>query len=374
MKIAIICDSLGGGGAQRELLALARTFNADVYTEYINTFSKEINSINVYAILSKKRKDYFSFLDSFCRFRNFKNVFIKKKYDLYIFIGNHCINLAKRFKPNIWVCNTPSRRLYLKNDKSMVKDSLRNKIGNYLYHLLFYKYDQYFAKNFDMIIAISNTIKDRIFLAYGTNLSKKVFIIYPLVDIDKFQWIDQGDFYLSTARLTTAKRVRLIVKAFQKMPNKKLIVISTGPEINYIKKLSEGYKNIIIRGALDAKDAISENKLSDLMGKCIATIYIPYNEDFGISPIEGMAAGKPCIGVAEGALREIIIHNKTGYLCPAFLKVDDLVEAAKFMSPSKALTMREDCEEWAKNFSKDIFLEKMNKMIKEVYMRSKYNR
>ena len=371
MKIAIICDSLGGGGAQRVVLALAKAFNADIYTEYINTSSKEINSININAILSKKKGYYFSLSDSFYRFLNFKKIFIKKKYDLHIFSGTFCINLSEKFKPNIWYCHTPNRKLYLISDKSMVKTRLRHIVGSYLYKFIFYKYDQYFAKNFDMIIANSNNIKERIFSAYGANLSKKVSIIYPPVDIEKFQWIKQGDFYLSTARLTTAKRVRLIVKAFQKMPNKKLIVISTGPEISYIKKLSEGYENIIIRGALDAKEAISDNKLLDLIGKCIATIYIPYNEDFGISPIEGMAAGKPCIGVSEGGVRETVIHNKTGYLCPAYPKIDDLIKAVKFMSPLKALSMRKDCEEWAKKFTKEVFLEKMNRMIKEVSMRNK---
>ena len=371
MKIAIICDSLGGGGAQRVVLALAKAFNADVYTEYINTSSKELENININTISTVRRNFPFSFINSFYHFWKFKNILITKKYDLYIFSGGNCIGLAERLKPNIWYCHTPSRQLYLRNDKSMMKYILRNKMGDYLYHFLFYKYDQYFAKNFDMIIANSNNIKERIFSAYGANLSKKVFIIYPPVDIEKFQWIKQGGFYLSTARLTTAKRVRLIVKAFQKMPNKKLIVISTGPEISYIKKLSEGYENIIIRGVLDAKDAISDNKLLDLIGKCIATIYIPYNEDFGISPIEGMAAGKPCIGVSEGGVRETVIHNKTGYLCPAYPKIDDLIKAVKFMSPLKALSMRKDCEEWVKKFTKEVFLEKMNRMIKEISMRNK---
>jgi glycosyltransferase involved in cell wall biosynthesis len=357
MKIAIICDELSGGGAQRVVLALVKAFNADVYTEYINTPIKEINGININTILSKKRKDYFTFLSTFYSFWNFKRYFIKKKYDLYIFSGNTCINLVEKCKPNIWYCHTPNRKLYLINDKSMVKTTLKHIVGSYLYKFIFYKYDQYFAKNFDIIIANSNNVKERIFTVYGTNLRKKVCTIYPPVDIKGFKWVNQENYYLSFARLVPMKRVSLIVRAFRKMPNKRLIVVSTGSERKLIKNLAEDYPNIDIRGTL------SDKELKNLVGSCIATIYIPFEEDFGISPVEGMAAGKPCIGVAEGGVKETVINGKTGYLCPANPNINDLIKAVNFMTSSRALSMRKACEERSRLFSKEIFLAKMEKII-----------
>jgi glycosyltransferase involved in cell wall biosynthesis len=49
--------------------------------------------------------------------------------------------------------------------------------------------------------------------------------LYPPVDLKEFKFISQGDYYLSFARLSDAKRVDKIIEAFKKMPKKKLIVI-----------------------------------------------------------------------------------------------------------------------------------------------------
>ncbi len=63
------------------------------------------------------------------------------------------------------------------------------------------------------------------------------------------------------------------------------------------------------------------------MGGARASIYIPRDEDFGMSPVESMAAGKPVIGVAEGGLLETIVHGETGWLLPAEPSVEQIVEA-----------------------------------------------
>ena len=148
----------------------------------------------------------------------------------------------------------------------------------------------------DIIIYHSETVRKRIerFLGYDS------VVIYPPCETERFQWIEGGDFYLSTARLDPMKRVDLIVKAFKKMPDKRLVVVSGGADMPGIKQIAEESPNIEVLGW------ISETRLCDLMGRCIATIYIPRDEDFGISPVESMAAGKPVIGVQEGGLLETV--------------------------------------------------------------------
>lgn len=356
MKVAIICDSLAGGGAQRVVLALAKAFNADVYTGYVANTYEDLKNINIKSrIIGRDFRP--SLIFSLYLLRAFKNISIKTSYDLYIFSGNLCISAAERFKPNIWYCHTPSRILYVEREKVLREGSLKEKVSSKLYYHYFYRHDQYYAKKFDIIIANSDTTKKRICRAYGRDLVDKVVTVYPPVDVKRFIWRGQENFYLSTARLVPNKRVSLIARAFTKMPNKNLIVASTGPEIRRIKKLTKGCLNIDIRGAL------SDEELQELVGKCIATIYIPFEEDFGISPVEGMAAGKPCIGVAEGGVKETVIPGKTGYLCPANPNVDDLIKAVNFMSSSLALSMRADCEKRAKCFSKEIFLMKIRKIM-----------
>ena len=98
------------------------------------------------------------------------------------------------------------------------------------------------------------------------------------------------------------------------------------------------------------------------MGNCIATLYLPIDEDFGISPVESMSAGKPVIGVNEGGIKETVIPGKTGLLCPVSLGVKDVVCATNSMTKELALSMRIDCEARAKQFSSQVFRKKINKL------------
>ncbi|VAX17481.1 hypothetical protein MNBD_NITROSPINAE03-970, partial [hydrothermal vent metagenome] len=97
--------------------------------------------------------------------------------------------------------------------------------------------------------------------------------------------------------------------------------------------------------------------------KSIASIYIPRDEDFGMSPVESLAAGKPVLGVAEGGVLETIVHGETGILIPANPSPEDLIEAVHQLTPKRALALREACEQRAELFDKKIFLEKMRQLI-----------
>ncbi|USN59137.1 MAG: hypothetical protein H6767_03495 [Candidatus Peribacteria bacterium] len=70
--------------------------------------------------------------------------------------------------------------------------------------------------------------------------------MYPPVDLKAFSYLDQGDYYLSFARLSDAKRVDRIVQAFREMPDKKLVVIygENDPQRQNIFDMAAGYENI----------------------------------------------------------------------------------------------------------------------------------
>ncbi|MDH8061893.1 glycosyltransferase, partial [Klebsiella pneumoniae] len=73
---------------------------------------------------------------------------------------------------------------------------------------------------------------------------KKVYgreadVIYPPVDVERFKLKrEKQDFYLTASRLVPYKRIDLIVEAFSKMPEKKLVVIGDGPEMSKIRKIA----------------------------------------------------------------------------------------------------------------------------------------
>lgn len=100
---------------------------------------------------------------------------------------------------------------------------------------------------------------------------------------------------MSYARLSDIKRVDRIVRAFQKMPERRVIIHhgANDPESENIRALIGTSANI------ELISYRSEGELIDAIRKARAVIYIPKDEDFGMIPIEAMACGVPVIGVRE---------------------------------------------------------------------------
>jgi glycosyltransferase involved in cell wall biosynthesis len=142
-----------------------------------------------------------------------------------------------------------------------------------------------------------------------------------------------------------------------KLRDKKLVVASGGSELPFLQSLAQGFDNIIFTGWLE------ESTLRTLIGKAIATLYLPINEDFGMSPVESMAAGKPVIGVAEGGLLETVRHGETGTLLLVPLSLESLIDAILQMTPRQARQMREACSHRAALFSREIFRDKMLSVV-----------
>ena len=287
--------------------------------------------------------------------QSFLNVRFIKSYKAVVYSGYYAPLAAinNRIPYNILYCHTPPRFLY---DQ---KSHFENQIPCYLKPLLRAFNNNYKKKyedsieKMDLIIANSKNVQSRI----KKYLNKESSVIYPPCDTNSFKWIAQEGYFLSMARLDPLKQVEKIVRAFRKLPSKRLIVISEGREFNRIKKLSKYSDNIEVKGV------VSDNDLYQLVGSCLATIYIPKNEDFGMSPVESMAAGKPVIGVAEGGLLETVIHEKTGFLLKPDFKIDDLVESINYLTPEKAKAMRFTCEKRARDFDISIFYEKMASLL-----------
>jgi len=352
MKIAILVDSLTNkGGVQRVVLSLAKTFNADIYTGRYNpktTFS-ELDKFNIKVIGNEKLPLRLGSL-----FLKFKFKRLKLNYDFYIFLGGEALGAAKKNKPNLWWCCTPRIWLYYttKQDLAILGFLKRSMIRLLLPFLRFE--DKAKVKHIENIVSISENVKQRVKKVYNRDTK----VIYPFVDIAKFRYIKSEDFYLSTARLTPDKRVDIIVEAFKEMPDKKLIVASGGCDLEKIKKLAKGYKNIEVLGW------ISDKKLAELYGKCLVTIAASYFEDFGMIAIESMAAGKPVIAPGDKGFAETVIDKKTGLLIDPTKK--NIIRAVKELTPEKARKMRSLCEKRAKLFTKEKFIKDMKNTINEI--------
>ena len=161
------------------------------------------------------------------------------------------------------------------------------------------------AHGVDHYIANSNFITRRIKKVYGRTATT----IYPPVDTKYFTPAADSNtgstdgFYLTVSRMVPYKYMDIIIKAFAKMPDRRLIVIGEGPEENRLKELAGD--NVEMLGHLSRKE------VRNYMRKTKAFIFAA-EEDFGIVPLEAQACGIPVIAYGRGGSKETIIDLEEG--------------------------------------------------------------
>ncbi len=210
-------------------------------------------------------------------------------------------------------------------------------------------------KNIDLIITNSKNTQKRIkeYLGYESQ------VLYPPVDRKRFVWLWQKWYFLSFARLADAKRVDRVVTAFTQLPEEKLVVIygKNDPQREKIFEIGKWYPNIEFI-TLDNNDMLYE-----YIWNARATIYIPIDEDFGMSPVESMSAGKPVLWVDEWWLKETIIHKKTWYVIDAKADIDHIIAWVKYLNPERCLAMKEDSEMQSDTFWLEAFEKELKNII-----------
>jgi len=182
-------------------------------------------------------------------------------------------------------------------------------------------------------------------------------VIYPPVETHRFAWLSHGDYYISLARLEPLKRIDAVVKAFIKMPHRRLVVASGGSQLAVLQQLAAGAQNITFLGWT------SEAQLCEHVGHARAAIYVPVDEDFGMSPVEAMAAGKPVIGVAQGGLLETVVDGQTGCLIKGELTPEKIIVAVDALEALNPLVLRSACEARAAQFDEAVFTQKVAQQI-----------
>jgi glycosyltransferase involved in cell wall biosynthesis len=189
---------------------------------------------------------------------------------------------------------------------------------------------------------------------------RKAIVINPPVPIEKFYHKSAGDYWLSIQRTVPQKRIDMQVKIFKRLPREKLIIVGEVAPSQFwykrkLQKMTGNMKNIEWRGA------VYDDEMTELYANCKGVILTSIDEDFGLVPVEAMAAGKPCLAVNEGGFSETIIHGKTGLLINKPY-VENFTNAIKNFAPENFIPRL--CKERAEDFSEDIFVQKIRNLIK----------
>lgn len=344
---------------ERLILMMAKALKADLASGFFSKGSFDLRKegfegkmISLTDEVFKKWFRHFKLKHAFL----YKTKFLKE-YDTVIFSGDSisAVRNCKKWAKKIYYCHTPPRYLYDLKESYLQKVPFLLRPVFLIVSYFFKKMYEQDIKNIDLILTNSKNTQKRIqdFLWLDSQ------VLYPPVNLEEFRDFWQKDYYLSFARLSDAKRVDHIVTAFHDLPEKKLKIVygENDPQREKIFALARWYENI---------EFVTFPKniwFSECVWRAIATIYIPIDEDFWMSPVESMAAGKPVLWVNEWWLKETVIDKKTGVLIPEWAPVESIREAVAFLTPERCWEMKEDCEKRAGEFSLGQFEKKLKAFV-----------
>lgn len=384
MKVAIIHDWLvTWGGAEKVLKAFLDLYpEADLFV--IVDFLSEPHR----SLISSHRIET-SFIQNLPAAKRFYRHYLPlmpiaieqfdlKGYDLVI-SSSHAV--AKGIIPDpsqihLCYCYSPMRyawdmyHQYL--DQAGLTRGLKSLVARYQLHRL-RQWDVTTAARVDHFAACSEFIKYRIQRYYHRDAD----VIYPPVSLPDMSNIGcpqglpdvtSGGFYLAASRQVSYKRIDLIIKAFNFLPEKKLWVLGDGPEHDYLKSIAGNNVTFISQ--------CSDETMHYALSQSNAFIFMA-EEDFGILPVEAQALGTPVIAYGVGGCAETVIPDVTGVWVKE-QTVDSLLQAIEsFEARQSGLSpfSPDDCRQNAARFSLDFFNDKIEAWVKRAWVNSdfKYN-
>lgn len=207
-------------------------------------------------------------------------------------------------------------------------------------------WDSRTANGVDEFIANSSYIARRIKKVYGRNS----IVIPPPVEIPQnTNEHPRDDYYVTASRMVPYKRIDLIVKAFNRMPDKRLIVIGAGPMLDSVRAIAQS--NVTVLGYQP------QSVLDEHLSRAKAFVFAA-EEDFGIAPVEAQAHGTPVIAYGKGGILDSVKEGVTGMF---FLKQTEqsICDAIEAFEQRSVQWSREEIIENARQFSPVAFRERI---------------
>jgi len=347
-------------GAEEVLSAMLEVFDAPVYTLFYN--DETIEELNIKNIRP-------SFLNSVPYiekvYKNFLPVYpyAVMSWDMsdYDVVISSSHSVAKGFKKqsnqlHICYCHTPMRYMWdLYGDYLRTLNPIK-KIPFAVSVLTLRKWDIETSKNVDYFIANSKFVASRIKRIYG----REACVIYPPVDIDKFEPEEgKDDYYVFIGRLYNAyKKANIVIEAFNEL-GKKLIVIGDGDDADTLKSVAKS--NIEFTGWL------RHEQIVPILKRAKALI-LPSIEDFGIVSVEAQACGTPVLAYFKGGARETVIPGKTGLFFFEQSK-EAIVKAVNEFERKNIKFHAYDLSDNARRFSKDRFKKEFEGFVRKTVER-----
>jgi glycosyltransferase involved in cell wall biosynthesis len=247
---------------------------------------------------------------------------------------------------HICYCHTPMRFAWRSEDYLAREGigALRGMLAPLLGMLR--RWDVASSERVDVFVANSREVADRIRHSYGRDAS----VVPPPVDLPPFTPQPPEEFYLAGGRLVPYKRLDLAVRAFSALGlrlkmfgdgrDRAALQATAGPTVEFLGR-------------------VSEEERRDLMARCRAFVF-PGEEDFGITPLEAMAGGRPVIAYAAGGALDTVVEGVTG----RFFRQQSAGALAAAVAASRQ-DRYDPCaiRRHAEGFGRDVFLERMREVV-----------
>lgn len=306
-RVAIVHDYLTQrGGAERVVVAMLKAFpGAPVYTSLYHadgTFD-EFRSVEI-------RR---SFLDRFAPLRRSHRLALpllapafsrlRVDADVAVCSSSGWAHGAVARGRKVVYCHTPARWLY-QTDRYLGERGGAARLAVGVLGGPLRRWDRRAARTADRYLANSTVVRDRIRSIYGieAELLPPPPALAPEGPARAVDGLDPG-FLLCVSRLLPYKNVHAVVEAFTSLPSERLVVVGTGPEAERLRRVAPA--NVVLAGSVE------DEELRWLYARSAAVVAASY-EDFGLTPLEAAAFGKPSAALRWGGFVDTVAEGRTG--------------------------------------------------------------
>jgi len=376
MRIALVHDCIcNKGGAERVLLNMHKAFpGATIFTSVYDkkhTYPEFQDCIIETSWIQRITANENFFKKTFIIFGLWAmQRHDLSSYDIILMSSTNCAKYVKTNKNNFVInyCHSPFRLAWNPNSYTLyekakgLKKIVLNKVINLLKRI-----DYYYAQKTDKFIANSNITIDRIRKYYC--IKDEIKIIKPSIDTSNFTVSTiNDDYYLIVSRLEKYKKVDLVIKAFNKLGSN-IKIVGHGTEEAELKKLANNNIEFIGR--------VNQNELNELYSKCKALIF-PQYEDYGITPLEANASGRPVIAYGYGGIQSTMIPFNPEKPTPDFTaiffhqqNIESLIDSIQLFEKLNidSIFIRKHAEK----FDDQIFIRKLRSFVNTEFERFKKN-
>ncbi|MDB4926290.1 glycosyltransferase [Mucilaginibacter sp.] len=367
MKVAIVHDELmRRGGAEQVVLTMLKAFpNADVFTLAYdpNGTYPEFKQFHITAswfqrlAVNVKTMHTLYFPFAIWAMKSLK----VNNYDVVIISNTHCakyVNIDPASKVFIYTY-TPFRLAW--NPESYTQYINAHGIKRWVFdYVIKYlkKVDAREAQKGDYYLGMTEETSERIRKAYKVS---DVMIIRPDVKCRFFSISDKPkEYFLLVSRLEYYKKADLAIKAFNKL-GYKLIIVGNGTKAEELKAMSNDN--------IEFKKGLSNEELADLYANCKALIF-PQHEDYGITPLEANASGRPVIAYGVGGIKATMIPYKDDSLKSTAIFFNEQTVKSLCRAIEKFEQLEFDplfIKNHAEKFDEEVFISEIKEFVNKKY-------